>query len=72
MNQFCSKLTVMLVAISAAGLAQAPEKATVPVPPSQPVSSPPVCGRWATDRTRAGSVKQYRGANRSATVRDRS
>ena len=42
MNQFCSKLTVMLVAISVAGLAQAPEKATVPVPPSQPVSSPPV------------------------------
>jgi polysaccharide biosynthesis/export protein len=42
MKQFCSKLTVMLVAISAAGLAQAPQKATVPVPPSQPVSSPPV------------------------------
>jgi polysaccharide export outer membrane protein len=42
MKQFCSKLTVMLVAISAAGLAQAPAKAPTPAPPSQPVSSPPV------------------------------
>lgn len=42
MKQFCSKLTVMLVAISAVGLAQAPPKAPTPAPPSQPVSSPPV------------------------------
>src|SRR5271168_4659880 len=41
MKQFCSKLTVMLVAISAVGLAQAPPKAPTPAPSSQPVSSPP-------------------------------
>jgi polysaccharide export outer membrane protein len=51
MKQFCSKLTVMLVTISAAGLAQAPQqipqqapqKTTTPsTPSSQPVTSPPV------------------------------
>jgi polysaccharide biosynthesis/export protein len=51
MKQFCSKLTVMLVTISAAGLAQAPQqipqqapqKTTTPsTPSSQPVASPPV------------------------------
>jgi polysaccharide export outer membrane protein len=45
MKQFCSKLTVMLVTIAAAGLAQtaqqAPQKTTTPAPPSQPASSSP-------------------------------
>jgi polysaccharide export outer membrane protein len=45
MKRFCSGLTVMLVAISAVGLAQAPQQApqktTAPPPSSQPVSSSP-------------------------------
>jgi polysaccharide export outer membrane protein len=46
MKQFCSKLTVMLVTMAAAGLAQAPQQAppktTAPAPPSsQPVTSSP-------------------------------
>jgi polysaccharide biosynthesis/export protein len=44
MKQFCSRLTVMLVAISAVGLAQAPQQApqkTTAPPSSQPVSSSP-------------------------------
>jgi polysaccharide export outer membrane protein len=42
MKRFCSKLTVMLLTISAAGLAQTPPKGAVPAPASQPVSSSPV------------------------------
>jgi polysaccharide biosynthesis/export protein len=42
MKQFCSRLTVMLVAISAVSLAQAPQTAATPVPATQPVSSSPV------------------------------
>ncbi len=41
MKQLCSKLTVMLIAISAAGLAQEPQKAAASPPPSQPVNSSP-------------------------------
>jgi polysaccharide export outer membrane protein len=44
MKQFCSKLTVMLVTISIVGLAQAPQQApqktTVPAPPSSQPTSP--------------------------------
>jgi polysaccharide biosynthesis/export protein len=42
MKRFCSKLTVMLLTISAAGLAQTPQKGAAPAPASQPVSSSPV------------------------------
>jgi polysaccharide biosynthesis/export protein len=42
MKQFCSRLTVMLVAISAVGLAQAPKTEATPAPATQPVSSSPV------------------------------
>jgi polysaccharide biosynthesis/export protein len=42
MKQFCSKLTVMLVAISAVGFAQAPKTPEVTAPSTQPVSSAPV------------------------------
>lgn len=42
MKQFCSKLAVMLVAISAAGWAQTPKTAATPAPPAQPGSSSPV------------------------------
>jgi polysaccharide export outer membrane protein len=41
MKQFCSKLTVMLVALSAAGLSQAPQKAAPVLPASQPVNTSP-------------------------------
>ena len=41
MKQFCFKLTVMLVAISAAGRAQEPKTAATPAP-TQPASSPSV------------------------------
>lgn len=41
MKQLCSRLTVMLIAISAAGLAQEPQKAAASPPPSQPVNSSP-------------------------------
>lgn len=45
MKQFCSKLTVMLITMAAAGLAQAPQQAppktTAPAPSSQPVTSSP-------------------------------
>jgi polysaccharide export outer membrane protein len=41
--KLCSRLTVMLVTISVAGLAQAPQKPAVPAPASsEPVSSSPV------------------------------
>jgi polysaccharide export outer membrane protein len=42
MKQFCSRLTVMLVTISAVSLAQAPQTAATPAPVTQPVSSSPV------------------------------
>lgn len=42
MKQFCSKLTVMLVAISAVGFAQAPKAPEVTAPSTQPASSAPV------------------------------
>jgi polysaccharide biosynthesis/export protein len=42
MKQFCSRLTVMLIAISAVGLAQAPKTEATPAPATQPVSSSPV------------------------------
>jgi polysaccharide export outer membrane protein len=41
MKQFCSRLTLALVTISAAGLAQAPRPATGPVTPTQSGSSAP-------------------------------
>jgi polysaccharide biosynthesis/export protein len=41
MKQFCSRLTVILVAISAVGLAQAPKTEATPAPAPQPVSSSP-------------------------------
>jgi polysaccharide export outer membrane protein len=44
MKQFCSKLTVMLVTVAAAGLAQAPQQAppktTAPAAPAAPSSQP--------------------------------
>lgn len=42
MKQFCFKLTVMLVAISAASWGQAPKTTATPAPPAQPASSSPV------------------------------
>jgi polysaccharide export outer membrane protein len=42
MKQLYSKLSVMLVAVSVAGLAQAPKTTAVPAPSTQPASSSPV------------------------------
>jgi polysaccharide export outer membrane protein len=42
MKQFCSSLSVMLVAISAVGLAQAPKTTSTPTPSSPPASTSPV------------------------------
>jgi len=42
MKQVCSKLTVMLVMISAVGFAQAPRTTATPPPSTQPASSSPV------------------------------
>lgn len=41
MKQFCSKVTVMLVTISAAGLAQAPKTTAAPAPSTQPATVSP-------------------------------
>jgi polysaccharide export outer membrane protein len=41
MKWFCSRLTVVLVTISAAGFAQAPKTAETPPPPAQPVQASP-------------------------------
>jgi len=41
MKQFCFKLAVMLLAVSAAGLAQAPKAAPAPAQSTQPVASTP-------------------------------
>jgi polysaccharide biosynthesis/export protein len=41
MKQFCSKLTVMLVAISAVSVAQAPKTTSAPATPATPVGASP-------------------------------
>src|SRR5271155_2470168 len=41
MKQFCSRLAVLLVAISAVGLAQEPKTEATPAPSTQPASSSP-------------------------------
>jgi polysaccharide biosynthesis/export protein len=41
MKWFCSRLTVVLVTISAAGFAQAPKTTETPPPPAQPVQASP-------------------------------
>jgi polysaccharide export outer membrane protein len=42
MKQICSKLTVMLVMSSVAGVAQVPKASAAPAPPTQPATSSPV------------------------------
>ena len=55
MKQFCSKLTVMLVTISAAGLAQAPAPPATPTQPANPAATP-AAGQRSQRRRRHGSA----------------
>ncbi len=48
MKEFCSKLSVMLVAVAATGLAQAPTTAATQSPSSQPAISSPAPAPSAT------------------------